>query len=291
MLFRSAVLLHSLGEALFAFPALYVVCFSLLGSGQQYKPRTLTYRGKYRAALVYSPILLILCAILATTLWLAELDYVAYARQGPTPAGLASLRGATAVNPWSVDYKLKLATELYGDYNTVYESLDILLAAHRLEPSNPLPLAMVGQWYAQSANYKEAMQYYRSALAEQPMNIKHYEDLARVASEAAISGDITSEERVAYAKEVISVVEAFSLQEEAIDDTLISRSIVPFRLSQSFHLAIGQAQVHLGLMPEAVQSFQAALKKAPENVRMMTSCWLHRIAMLEIGRASCRERV
>lgn len=272
-----AFLIHSLGDVLFAFPALYVVCFSLLGSAQ----RTPNRRSRQWPVLRYVPVVFLVCALIATTLWLAALEFAVYTAKGQSLEGLAALRRATAFNPWNVEYKMALGNELYTNRQTLPESREVLLAANRFEPENALAISMLGQWYAQHGEYEEAFKHYWQALALQPMNIQHYEYIAFAAAEAALDTTLTTEQRQSFAQQVLAAHAAFKLQHSSLPELFLRRSILPFTLSTSFHSAVGQAQVHLGSIPEAVGSFRAALdNEGPENTRLMASCWMHRIATL-----------
>jgi hypothetical protein len=115
--------------------------------------------------------LLLAGVALTFTLYLSDF-YIRRARDelGHSPqAQLADARTASQFDPWSTDphYLEASALESMGDRPGARAQL---LSALRLEPTNQVPLGLLGDFEARGGHYRVARSYYRRALALNPLD-------------------------------------------------------------------------------------------------------------------------
>jgi O-Antigen ligase len=115
-----------------------------------------------------------LLAAVALTLSLYLSDfYIRQARDeiGHSPQSqLADARTAAGLDPWSTDphYLEAGALESMGDHAGARAQLQ---QAQRMEPSNQVPLGLLGDFEARGGDYLKARAYYRRALALDPLDV------------------------------------------------------------------------------------------------------------------------
>jgi tetratricopeptide (TPR) repeat protein len=102
-----------------------------------------------------------------------------------TSAQLADARAAESLDPWGVDahYLEASALETEGRRSAAEAQLQ---DARRLEPSNPVPLGLLGDFEARGRNFAQARVYYRHALALNPLDVG-LQQLARTGGRPAAS--------------------------------------------------------------------------------------------------------
>lgn len=115
---------------------------------------------------------LLACVILTLGLYLSDF-YVRRAREeiGHSPqAQLADARTAAGLDPWSTDprYLEASALESMGERSAARAQL---AQAQRLEPTNQVPLGLLGDFEARGGNYAKARVYYRRALVLNPLDV------------------------------------------------------------------------------------------------------------------------
>jgi tetratricopeptide (TPR) repeat protein len=274
-----AIVVHSVGEALMGFPAIYFTMFSLLGISVVHvetgeKNHGVNKLGRY--ALGGGLALLGLLVLLTGTLFLAELEY-AVVRDG---AGQLSaievekhLLRTIALNPWNAQPRVDLAKQIAS--RDPKAAMQLLQKAVRLEPHSTVYWYELGKLNERLGNYHEALSFQDKSLALQPMNIQSYEIKAFLAAEAALTLAPTShEESEFFAHQVIETYGQFVSVRDNTDPNLLRRSGIPFQLSTSFNLAVGQAYVMLGEYEKAEPFVEAAVKgKGPDTVTNMALLW------------------
>ncbi len=90
--------------------------------------------------------------------------------QGHSPqAQLADARSAAGLDPWSVDahYLEASSLESMGERPAAGAQLQL---ARRMEPTNSVPLGLLGDFEARGGDYARARAYYRLALARDPLD-------------------------------------------------------------------------------------------------------------------------
>jgi hypothetical protein len=115
-----------------------------------------------------------LLAAVALTLGLYLSDfYIRRARDElghSASAQLADARSAARLDPWSSD-PLYLQASAYESMGDRVAARAQLLKAQRLEPSNQVPLGLLGDFEARGGDYAKARLYYRQALALNPLDV------------------------------------------------------------------------------------------------------------------------
>jgi O-Antigen ligase len=109
---------------------------------------------------------------LVLSLYLSDV-YIRHARDElghSTSAQLADARTAESLDPWSTDAHYLQASALESEGHR-QQAESQLQDARRLEPSNPVPLGLLGDFEARAGNFAQARLYYRRALALNPLDI------------------------------------------------------------------------------------------------------------------------
>jgi hypothetical protein len=136
------------------------------GTGERPRPSSPRLAPRLAAATV-----LVAAVALTSSLYLSDF-YVRRARdeQGHSPqAQLADARTAASLDPWLVDahYLEASALESMGERAAAGAQLQ---EARRMEPTNSVPLGLLGDFEARGGDYAKARAYYRLALARDPLD-------------------------------------------------------------------------------------------------------------------------
>jgi O-Antigen ligase len=115
---------------------------------------------------------LLACIALVLSLYLSDV-YTRHAREelGHSPSSqLALARTAAWLDPWSLDphYLESSALESMDERSAAMAQLQ---DARRLEPTNEVPLALLGDFEARGGDYARARSYYRRALVLDPLDV------------------------------------------------------------------------------------------------------------------------
>ncbi len=114
---------------------------------------------------------LVAAVALTASLYLSDF-YIRRARdeQGHSPqAQLADARTAASLDPWLVDAHYLEASALEGMGERAAAGAQLQLA-RQMEPTNSVPLGLLGDFEARGGNYVKARAYYRLALARDPLD-------------------------------------------------------------------------------------------------------------------------
>ncbi len=142
------------------------------GSAQRPGWRSALTRSRLGAPRLVASGVLLAAIALTASLYLSDF-YIRRARDeaGHSPAAqLADARSAASFDPWSVDphYLEASALESVGARAAARAQL---LQAQRMEPTNAVPLGLLGDFEARGGDYAKARIYYREALARDPLDV------------------------------------------------------------------------------------------------------------------------
>ncbi|MBT9177546.1 MAG: hypothetical protein DDT20_01880 [Firmicutes bacterium] len=255
-----AVLFHSLGEALLAFPAMYALIFAACGA------LPLEGGGKSVAKVMrYGAISLLLAlVVLAGSLLLAEIEQLRLPRLAAAGQGeevVAALHRTLRLNPWQAEARRELDHQLSGRANQAAARRVNLERLASSEPFDPRAANLLGHWHLAQGDPSRAVYYHALSLSLQPRNIQNYETLALTSAAAALdrrARGLPGAKR--YIATVFKTYAQFKATRAAIPEHLLGQSAVPFAFSPALSLALGEAHALAGSYAAALPYLVAALQ-------------------------------
>ncbi|MBS3984022.1 MAG: O-antigen ligase family protein [Selenomonadales bacterium] len=276
-----AVLFHSVGEALLAFPSMYLLLFAALGALSAQGNR---YAFRFDMRPVLAPTLGLLL-LLGGALYLAELEMArvpALAQAGKVDEIMASLQRTLSVNPWHADARRELDNMMQHRSLPDAAQRANLEALLRHEPFDPRATNLLGHWHAARANHAAAVRYHERSMALQPRNIQNYETLALTAASAALAYRARGQEGwQSYVDKVFSVHQQFEQVRAAIPEHLLPKSAVPFALTPALQLALGEGYLLRANQAAALPHLVAAERSRDAQIAARAGLVLARVYELQ----------
>ncbi|MCF6093275.1 O-antigen ligase family protein [Microaerobacter geothermalis] len=239
-------------------PMRFFVADQTVASGKKMKGKSASSRWKnpemiYKTILGITAVFVLIMGIYSFRFYLAE-------KQAARAQGTLNLEEAkdifekaTSYNPYHVDYQFNLANVYVKYYKTTKsedykeKAIKTLQKVEDLEPHNPKALFNIGNIYGSLGDGVQAIQYFEKALEYDRYNVKFYDAIIRLKSQAAVQmlQEKNVEKALEYAQGTVDDYEEYRTLTEPFKKTPVPDQR-PVLLEKSTHLFVGQSYLLLG---------------------------------------------